>query len=155
MKNMKNMYITIILVVILVLSIEIITYAETTALDKSKNLAASKEYAISASLNAERIEQANNLNGLSQFLDSNKVISKANENGIIKGYDDKTLLLQSTVCRVEEFVILAQMLSVKKNLQDAIKLSDLLLCAKDDIDSLNSEEIVCKDINYIFSTFHS
>ena len=111
--------------------------------------AASREYAVTAFIDAVGLNELSDTNILFAFSDAEDIseiyaaeLAQAVQYGIIKGYEDSNLRPQATICRVEALAILDRMLPEKEAVRDAVAFSDVPEWAKASIDNLSAAGIV-------------
>lgn len=110
---------------------------------------ASREYAVTAFLEATGLSLPATDDSLSKFSDAQQVspqfaddLAAAVSAGVLRGYEDHTIRAQEPVSRVEALVLLSRCLPELEKTTDAISFSDVPAWAKSDIDRLSSAGLV-------------
>ena len=111
--------------------------------------AASREYAIAAFIDAAGIALPKDAGALSSFKDGQTVspyyaaeLAAAVDQGILRGYDDKTLKPLESISRVEALVILSRCLPDLKQSGQPLVFTDVPAWAKEDMDRLSGAGLV-------------
>lgn len=112
--------------------------------------AASREYAVAAFLSAAQgLDAGAGESALEAFADAAEIhdwyrteLTAAVSAGILQGYGDSTLRPQSTIRRIEAFVLLSRCLPELQATGEAIPFTDLPAWAKDDVDRLSAAGLV-------------
>ena len=123
-------------------------YIMAGQIEDERTAPASREMAVAAFVDATGIALPDGTDALSAFTDGDEVsayyaaeLSAAVQNGILKGYGDRTLRPQDTISRVEALVILSRYLP-DLEAGDAVAFTDVPLWAKNDIDRLSGAGLV-------------
>ena len=123
-------------------------YIMAGQIEDERTAPASREMAVAAFVDATGIALPDGTDALSAFTDGDEVsayyaaeLSAAVQNGILKGYGDRTLRPQDTISRVEALVILSRCLP-DLEAGNAVAFTDVPLWAKNDIDRLSGAGLV-------------
>ena len=124
-------------------------YVMAGQVEDEHTAAASREYAVSAFVDAAGIFLPDGTDALSVFTDAETSstyytpeLAAAVEKGILNGYSDHTLRPQNTISRVEAMVLLSRCLPELGKTSDAISFTDVPAWAKRDIDRLSAAGLV-------------
>lgn len=124
-------------------------YIMAGQIENEHTATASREYAAAAFIGAAGISLPNGMDALSAFTDAETVstyytaeLAAAVENGILKGYSDRTLRPQNTISRIEAMALLSRCLPELGKTTDAIAFTDVPVWAKNDIDRLSAAGLV-------------
>ena len=111
--------------------------------------AATREYAIAAFIQAAGFGETATSDALTRFADADEVsayyigeMAAAVENGIIRGYEDGTLRPQSTISRIEAFVILSRCLPELEAAEPATAFHDVPAWAEADVARLSAAGLI-------------
>ncbi len=115
-----------------------------------RETAASREYAVAAFLSASKgLDAGAGAGALDAFSDAAEIhdwyraeLTAAVSAGILQGYGDGTLRPQSTIRRIEAFVLLSRCLPELPETGEAVPFTDVPAWAKDDVDRLSAAGLV-------------
>lgn len=147
----KNRSLSMLLAAVMILSLPLYISVPVFA-DNGKDTAATREYTAAAFADAEGLPALSSEDTdqiLNRFTDADRIstlyrpqLAAAVSAGLLRGYEDQTLLPQNTISRVEAFVLLSRFLKNAEETGDSIAFNDVPDWAQNDIDRLSKAGLI-------------